>query len=301
MGASQATSRTYVDNCIKAGLSVVNQTIAEANANAQSFVEFDLTGCENVNMSHMKISQAVSFDVSATSKALVNNDLSQKISDIISATATAEAQAGLFVAGAESEIITRTVTELTTSIRNLCSSISSSFASMLVNLHMPYCKNIDMSFMTIEQRGTMVNKAAAESEDFNKVKQDLEQQVAAASKASAKGMDITLILIAVVVVALFFVFGGVEFAVKQLLSPYMWFLVSALVTIAGGYLTISSGIGTWPSKKGRDNSTIRTVGLIMGGIGATVAVGSGWLVSKKGGVAGMGARPAAAPVRAVNV
>lgn len=295
MGASQSSARTYVDNCIRAGMSVVNQTIAEANANSQSIVEFDLTGCENVNMSHLDISQVVSFDVSATSKALVSNDLDQKISDLISATASAQAQAGLFIAGSESEIITRTTTELTVAIKNLCSSISSSFATMLVNFHMPYCKNVNMSFMTIGQRSDMVNKAMTESQDFNKVRQDLEQAVSAASKATAKGMDITLILIAVVAVILFLVFGGVEFVVKQMLSPYMWFLVSALVTVVGGYLAVSSGIGTWPSKKGQDNSSIKTVGLIMGGVGAAAAAGTGWLVAKKGGVSGFGSKSAPAP------
>jgi hypothetical protein len=245
----------------------------------------DFTGCENLDLSHMKIDQYLSFDLEATAQALTNNDLTNELKNSISATATSLAKAGLFVAGSESKVVEDVTTQLTTAIKNLCSSMASGMSTMIVNIKAPYCKNVNLSFLTIDQRVQMVEKAATASEDFNTVKQSLVQEVSAATSSTASGFDPTTILIIIAAIAgviLLFFLGGTSTAVKMLMSPYTWFLVGSLTAITGGYLTASSVIDTWPSKKDKDNTGVMTAGLIVGTIGLAASIATGFMIFKKG-------------------
>jgi hypothetical protein len=284
MGNSSSAAVSYVDQCLTAGISVVNEAVADAQAHSTQELIFNFAGCKNITISNWDVSQMVQIDLTSMAKMLVDNDVMNDMKSAISNAAESEAKAGLSFADSRTEVISDITMKLSTEIKNSCRALASSLSSQLIAWDMPYCENANVSFMKFGQQVKMVSSVVTDSENVNKVKQELVSQVEQHATSKATGLDPTAMVLIIVLVVLVVVGAPILGGMKLLGSPWLWMIVGVVAGLSGFYFDISTQTHTWPSKKGDTDSKRKNLligGTITGGIGSVIAIVSGLLIAKR--------------------
>lgn len=294
MGASSSKAEVYINTCINAGISVVNKTVASAETRVFSSADINVEHCDYVDISHLDFSQTVQLNMEAAAKALNNTGIENDIREKIKAAAESGAEAAIGFADSTGKIVEDITNTLTEAISNECSGIASGLADLIVSVHVTYCSEAHISYLTTTQRANMISKAFSSSDNLNKAKQSLVEEVEAASKSKAKGWDITWIVLGIVAVIFLVVFGGFDVVAKSLLSVSFWFLLGLAATCFGGWMCISTFILKWPSsipkatdskevidKKAARNKSVLKWGEIVLGVGSIVSIITGFIFVKQ--------------------
>lgn len=291
MGAAASKSETYINACVRAGLSVVNNTIASVSSTATQTIDIDFSGCKGLNIGELDLTQLSQMDLSAFSSAVNSTDMDAQLKSAISAAVNSEAKSGLLtIADADGHVETDIVETLTLTIKNECQAIASGGSDQLINFKMTYCENANIGYFNFEQTSQMMLDAIAKSESMSEAISNLVDEVDAASDVKSKGQDITLIILGIVALVLFLVFGGLDFVVKSIFSISFWFLLSLGVTIGAGYFTLAPMFGWKPSKQIKDddddatreskrkyNKKMEEVAGIVTSLGLLATLGTGWV------------------------
>lgn len=274
-GDTKSRAETYVNMCIQAAISVINNTVAVAEGEANKIVNVDLSFCENLKDVKFDIDQSSTFNLKAASEALNRSDLATDVKSAVNAAANSEAKAGVvFGAESRSKVVTDVTDQITTTVMNETKSIAHAMDNQEFNFKAPHCKNWDGVIVIVNQKSNVVAESFAKSESMTLVRESLVAEVVAATKSTAIGFDPTLIVLAVLAIVAIIFLGPALFGMKVLFSPMLWFCVGLGVIAIGVYLDISTATHTWPS--GSDDSSSKKNNMLIGG---SVTAGVGTLLS----------------------
>ena len=121
MGASQSSAKSIVNECLSAGIDIVNKSMAIAESgNTQEVNIFlqDMVCTGDISIHDIKIKQLASLDTAAAAKLITSDDTQTAIKNAIRQKAESFAQAGLFLAESATEVVNNITTKLSTAIEN---------------------------------------------------------------------------------------------------------------------------------------------------------------------------------------
>lgn len=286
MGSAGSKAESILNQCLSAGISVVNKNLAQAESDQTQDFEVFISGCAPI-IHDIYVKQFAKFNTVTAAQLLTNTDIMQDMENKIKEQAESIAKAGLFVASAESRIVNNITMQLSAAVKNSCASLASNMSSQIASIRVADCpadQHAQIYRIAVDQRVEMISASISKSTDVTKATQSLKTEVEHALKAYAKGFDITIILIVIVVVVLFVVMGPAGAIVKAVFDPNFWFLGSLAAVALGAYLAVAAKTGKLPpcrNDKRKPHNGVFRGGLITAGVGAVVAVITGYVLHKK--------------------
>lgn len=276
MGASKSKARTYVNDCVKAAVDVVNTTVSELKVPVTSIQEISVKNCHGVNFEHIEMGQVAKIDLKQMTTALDDVKTQNAIDEAIKNKATSTAQAAIGYASSDSELVTSVYTELSTSIKNAVRAISESPVQMVQNISCEDSSDINYRYLTFTQMTDLISQQITSHQSVTDSVNSLVQKIDNENASTAKGFDPTAMvaMIAIVVLAFlgFFALGGAGIVGKILTSKIFWLVVCGALSAVGGWALASALSGKFPGteddgseKAKKRNKTVEAVGGGMAG------------------------------------
>lgn len=308
MGVTQSKSKAIVQSVVNAGVEVMKRTMSETVTPVTSINQIDLSNCHNMVITNIKQRNYVSVDVSSMVSALSDTEIAQDIAKAMKAQAESETVGGLGWSTSKAESIMSTVTNLSTAVTEEVSNVASASVAQINSVGNCGTEGGNMVIDGVDQENIaeVSVKMVTESKSVTTAMQKLQEELEALGVSKAKGWDPTMMVFLIVAVVIFFLFGGVGFVAKTLVSVSFWMLACGVATCFFIYMVISSYTGTWPGKKpptdwpmttdeeiaakreeekrvSDRNSTIRKWGAILASISGVATVGFGYAFVKQSG------------------
>jgi hypothetical protein len=294
MGATTSKASSVVDSVINAGMSVMKTTASNSVTPVTNINQIHIKGCKGVVIDNVSMKNWAKVDVESFTKAISSVDLQMDIENIMKSTAKSEAKGGLGYTESEAAAFSDSITDLTMAVKEATTSFAEASTSNINDITCEDSQDITLRNINMENFTSMMVKQVTESASVTKARQSLIQQIVQDAKSKATGWDITGILIAIIVIIAFVLFGGLGLIAKTLTSISFWMLASGAITGLSVYGLISSWIGTWPSqkidvdkdsedvivKKTKRNKTIRTISGIALPIATVATIGFGYAFVK---------------------
>jgi hypothetical protein len=227
MGSSTSKASTFVESLIDIGMDVVNETISQSTARVTNINQFTISdGCRAFgdklimeNFSGLNMSQLTSSQTMSQMAASITEKIIQRAKN------TAQAAVGL--AYAETNSVGRSCTKISVAVRNSTQAYlnSDTFQSNILTCD---GKGALVGYKIVEMRNTVktIQKAVTKSVDVTEAKMECVKDIESETETTAKGWDITWIILAIVVVIVIFIFGGFDVIAINVLKPSVWFLLS---------------------------------------------------------------------------
>lgn len=295
MAFQYSKAEVFVDNVIKAGVSVVNETVQSNRGYIDQSIIFDFHSCSGAKFGEIDLKQDATLDIQGILKVFSSTDIDGRVESAMKGQATAEALGGMGVQNSTSEVVMNQLTDLSRAIVNNIKAIND---QSIVQTQKYSCSGpsggLEIRAFDVHQTATVIARQVTQANNVTKIKQEIVDTIDADATAKTKGWDPTFVVLAIVAAVCVFTFGGIGFAGKTITSPKFLVLVSAVATFFGIYVLLSSWIGTWPSKKvdeivdsdaviaqkKKTNAQVRVGAAVVTGILGVITIGLGVYAAK---------------------
>jgi hypothetical protein len=253
MGLQFSKSKVAVDSVIKAGISVLTETVAAARVPVTQQQDFNIADCTIAN-SHIELSQICSVNFSSLLTQIGDQQLQTQIANQVSAAASAAATAGLGLSGAAADTVVNSLVDVSQQI------IKSAQSSLVGDIHMEQsftCTkgSVTGSYITMDQAVNSVIRLITTNSGFVSATQNIKNQIDAIAASKATGYDPFAIFGLALIALIVLVIGGVAVGLKgvqqpmQLLqNPKFWLAVIGGLSFADAVFIAMYFANKWPYK-----------------------------------------------------
>lgn len=249
MGAQISKAETYVNDIIKAGVSVVEETITEASSPVTQTQLISLRNCHGIKIDTIRMSQYSMVNTTVLATIMNSTDLASKIDSAVKVAAESEALAGFGFSDSVSRAVVNKTIDMSHAIANSTRAAIDTSISQIQSFSCESSTDVNIKMIDMQQTAKAIARLVVQNDNINSIKQEIIDKIDAESKSKTKGYDpMALILLGVAVFAVF-TLGSFGLGAKILTSAKFWTLVSGIFTLFASYFVLASFIGTWPAKK----------------------------------------------------
>ncbi|MDR3542169.1 MAG: hypothetical protein P4L69_14545 [Desulfosporosinus sp.] len=286
MGASYAKASNFVDSLIEVGTSVTVQAIADNKAHISQENVIVISGDCHIKVDVLHMENYARIDLKALASTMTSADFQTSIKETIEQKAKTDAKAAIGIAYADSMAVQHTVTRISNAVISSCSSFVNSDT---IQKNMIGCSDhgsLDTRIIDMVNTVNEIQATISKSKTVTTAKSECVKEIDQETGATAKGWDITLMVVAIVVVVLVFTLGGVDIVAMNVVKPSTWLIVGLLVTFWGlwnldkGYThntILPTDTEQEKQKKQSWHAKDKRIGWILTGIGAVVSLITGFI------------------------